>query len=442
MKKIASISIIIILIGVLVFSGWSCIRQIGVKPIKLTVWGVFDTKASWDGMMRAYSTTLTANQKNPVDITFVPMVIESYKEYEDQFNESLRNGTGPDIVAINSAWLPRFKGKIIPINNGVAQAQNFQRAFVDVVSNDLMEGTNIYAVPVSVDTLALYYNIDLLNAVDIFDPPRTWDEFSDDARKLTVRDEKGNIKRAGAAIGTSNNVAHSADILSLLMFQSGSAIVDKSQMAVDFTKSAQDNGATGGGNKTIGGAALQFYTDYANSDKVVYTWTPLMENSIDAFSKGDVAMMIDYSYDISTIKSKNYKLRFAVSPVPQIRGAITPVNYADYWAYAVSAGSAHPNEAKDFLMFIVNSGLNKSYITASAKPVAYRDLVSWQAGGEDLNLAVFAEQSLTARSWFQKDNFAAESILNNAIESVVQNRSTAEDAAEIAASQLNRIMKK
>lgn len=107
----------------------------------------------------------------------------------------------------------------------------------------------------------------------------------------------------------------------------------------------------------------------------------------------------------------------------------------------VSSGSAHPAEAWDFLMYITNPEINKAFLAKTAKPAAQRDLVAWQESGEDLNLAVFARQSLTAKSWYQKDNFAVETIFNDAINSIVLGRSTPESASHLAASQLDQVMK-
>jgi len=165
-----------------------------------------------------------------------------------------------------------------------------------VASNDFLDGNKIYAVPLSVDTLALYYNVDLLSSAGISTPPRTWDEFNDAVRKITVRDDRGGIKRAGAAIGTDKNINRASDIFALLMMQSGSPIMGD-EKALD-----------------IGTTAMQFYTDFANSQQdCVYL------ESIDGlfhrcFYQMNAAMMINYSYTIPTVRAKAPNLKFAIAP--------------------------------------------------------------------------------------------------------------------------------
>src|SRR5262245_34442027 len=53
------------------------------------------------------------------------------------------------------------------------------------------------ALPLLADTYGLYYNKQLFKAAGIKRPPRTISELTADAKKLTKRDKKGNIKVAG-----------------------------------------------------------------------------------------------------------------------------------------------------------------------------------------------------------------------------------------------------
>lgn len=418
-KKTIFTLVLVLIAGIGIFAGKSiCISLKLCKPpvrppITLVVWNLWDDEKSWKSMIDSYE-ALVANDptKQPVKIVYYKKVFTGNEKYEDKFDEDLTLGIGPDILTIGNSWLPRYKNKIIPYDGGARGAQEYRRKFVDVVSNDFLDGNKIYAVPLSVDTLALYYNVDILNSAGISTPPRTWDEFNDAVRKITIRDDRGGIKRAGAAIGTDKNINRASDIFALLMMQSGSPIMGD-EKALD-----------------IGTTAMQFYTDFANPTKTVYTWNPLMDYSIDAFYQMNAAMMINYSYTIPTVRAKAPNLKFAIAPMPQITGVTTPVNYANYWAMTVSSGSAHPKEAWDFLMYITNPEINKVYLSDTSKPAAQRDLVSWQENGSDSNLAVFARQSLTAKSWYQRDNFVIETIINDAIGSVVLGRTTPKNAVE------------
>ncbi len=437
-RRIAFLTIFILISG-LIFSGFGC-RAKPQDKVTLVFWNLWDDSDVWKDIISEYEATVAADKtRSPVKIQYYKRSYDGYERYEKELNDAVASGKAPDIFAVNNTWVSRYKNKISPLDGGSRLARDFQRNFVDTVSEDFLIDGKIYGIPLSVDSLALYYNQDIFNAAGIYDPPKTWDEFKEDVQKLTIFDEKGDIVRAGAAIGSDKNINRSTDILNLLMLQSGSTIVDAERTKAVFAEPLKDKD-----NRvySVGGMALQFYTDFANPAKKVYTWNPNMDYSIDMFYQGRAAMMFNYSYNIPTIRAKAPKLRFAVSAMPQISGATLPVNYSNYWASTVSIGSKYPKEAWDFLMFISNPEIAKKYLVKANKPTAHRDLVKWQEQGEDLNMAVFAGQSLTAKNWYQTDSVAEETILAEAIKSVVLGKSTSEDASNLAAAQITEIMKR
>ena len=48
--------------------------------------------------------------------------------------------------------------------------------FPDVVYSDVVKDNLIYGLPLSIDTLALFYNREHLNSAGIVAPPTTWQE--------------------------------------------------------------------------------------------------------------------------------------------------------------------------------------------------------------------------------------------------------------------------
>jgi hypothetical protein len=65
-------------------------------------------------------------------------------------------------------------------------------------------------------------------------------------------------------------------------------------------------------------------------------------------------------------------------------------------------------------------------------PTALRALIEQQL--KDLNMAIFADQVLTAKSWYQGNNeLAAEKIINEMIEQAVAGQAELSDIIELAA---------
>jgi ABC-type glycerol-3-phosphate transport system substrate-binding protein len=391
--------------------------------------------------------------------------------YEKDLVEALASGQGPDIFLIQNNWLPKFADKVVPAPQTIITEQKFRNDFVDVVANDFINQGRIYAAPLSVDTLGLYYNKDLFSEAGISAPPKNWADFMEDVRRLTRLGKNGEIVRAGAAIGTSRNINRSTDILNLLMLQNGTEMVNGQVRRALFDQVVKN----GDQSLSPGENALNFYTQFAKNSSSVYTWNPSLHYSIDAFSEGAAAMMLNYSWHIDTIAAKSPKLNFAVAPVPQLPN-MPAVNYANYWGYAVtknkiSVDVSNANkaplpdevrigEAWKFITFLTTkpeasinvstnvAGQQKTtainfdpavdYLEKTRKPSARRDIIEIQKN--DPKIGVFAVQNLFAKSWFQTDPGTIEAIFAEMIDKVNRGAADMGEAIRAAASQMNVMM--
>lgn len=454
-----------------VFSG--CMKSSNPDyRVNLEIWGVFDSSDSLEKIAGEY------RKINPHigEVKYRKFTVDSYK---NDLIDALASGQSPDIFWINNTWTPSFKDKVEPAFDWLTNESEFRNNFVDVVVNDFLVDKKIYAVPLSVDSLALYYNKDALNSAGITTPPKTWEEFNECIRKITRIDQNDNIIQAGAALGTAYNINRSTDILGLLMFQNGVKMTNDEKNEVILNKVVNlSNGQTAKGGEN----ALEFYTQFARRNSSVYTWNPRMHYSIDAFYEGTAAMMINYSWQYSTIKNKNSKLNFAVTTIPQV-SANSPVNYANYWGMAVSKNKilsqgqkaklpenglnesnynkARTYEAWQFLKYLTfkNNGsitlynsLNgnqanfavvndpaETYLTDTGKPAARRDLIEKQKN--DPILGPFVYGNLIAKSWYQWNPEETEKILAEAVNSVNLGRSTVHEAIDLAVNRINVLKK-
>jgi multiple sugar transport system substrate-binding protein len=398
------------------------------QRVELEFWGVFDEPSAFDETIRSFRKLYPG-----INVRYVPFPFE---EYERAVIDALASRRGPDIWMIQSSWLPKHKDKLFPLDQNDKtlnfKLSNFQQDFVDVVQNDLVDNGQIYALPIYVDTLALYYNKDLFNSAGIAQAPKIWDEFNEAVKTLTKVDDKGNIETAGAAIGLVRNVNRSTDILSLLMLQSGVEMVKRDINEATFANSI--------GFESVGEVALEYYTDFANPQKTVYAWNNNLFYSIDAFVTGRAAMMFNYSHQIPVIKSKAPRLNFDVALMPQIKDASNRVDYANYFAPAVSAASENKQAAWKFLTYLASKEGALPYLRKSLRPTARRDLIEFQK--TDSDLGVFAIQALSARSWYQVDPAAIEQIFAEMIENTVFRRLSALEALRAAEDKVTVLMQK
>ena len=428
---IAAIGVLLlVLVGALVaLFGRNPPPKVQLNPASLTVWGTFDDSDVFSPLTRAFH-----ERYSHLNANYRKIAIE---EYETELLNALAADKGPDVYMINNTWAPRYLERLRPASTAAVDPRLFREAFVEVVADDLIIDGKTYGVPLHVDTLGLFYNKDYLASAGIATPPATWEEFLQDVKLLTRRDARGNIVRAGVAMGTAKNVNRSFDILSLLMMQQGARMVSDDKSRATFESAVVLNNQE---SFYPGERALTFYTDFANPRKQVYAWNTLQHFSLDAFLTGQAAMMLNYSRVIPLIESRAPYLSWAVAPMPQISGSDININFGNYWALVVSNTSKHPEEAWQFLTFMAERNNAKQYADAARRPTARKDLVDIQRG--DLKLGIFAVQSLSARSWYQADNSAIEELFADMIESVVRGSDTARDAIAKAARQVTVLMRK
>lgn len=327
MKNLIVIVIVLaIILGVVFWRYGDSIMNSLNKPnpedqkVNLVMWGLMDDEATLRSLITSYET------ENPnVKITYTK---ESILNYRPRTQTQIRAGQGPDIFMIHSSWVPMFTGDLAAAPESIFPVNNFASDYYPIAKDNLVVGNRIYGLPINVDGLALYYNEDLLKFAGVT-PPVTWQQFLDAARKLTVKNDKGQIQTAGAAMGTATNVDNWPEILGLLFLQQPNTTLDNP------------------GNKG-GGDVLRFYTSFV-TDPQNKTWDVNLPSSTQMFSDGKLAFYFGQVSRANEIQAANTNLKFKVVPVPQLPGG--EANWGGFWTYSVAI---KPNfsEAWKFLQYL------------------------------------------------------------------------------------------
>lgn len=373
-----------------------------LQQAELKIWGLWDDSSLIEKYISEFR-----KQYSSINIEYRKLTPQ---EYETELVNALAENRGPDIFAMHHTWYSKHKNKLAPMSEDIMTLKEYKERFVDVVYDDFVVDDKVYGFPLYTDTLALFYNKDAFNDAGIVSPPKTWQEIQQIVPRLTKLDQFGNINQAGIALGTGDNVNRSPDILAVLMLQAGAQMTDPNDYTkIDFTQKRVQSG------QDINPAelALEYYTDFANPRKTVYNWNSTLDNSIDAFYEREVAMMVGYSYQVESIKSKAPRLNFAVAPLPQVSLDSGLSNYANYWGYGVSTQSKYSNEAYTFLKFMTEKEQSQEYFLNTKRPTPRRDLIETQA--QDLDYGVFVSQIIQAKTWRQPDNNTVDKIFIEAI---------------------------
>lgn len=412
-------TVLTILTAGVVLAGFGCkgldqAEQASVRPVTLNYWTVYNDVPALQALAKEYQALRPYVRVNIRQIR--------YDEYDTLLVNALADDSGPDIVSMYTRWLPKYQSRLAPAPANVRMARvevrgsyspetvvtpetlqmpgpnTIRNQYVGAVASDVIIGNQVYGFPIAMDTLALFYNKNLLDKSGIAVPPATWPEFMEAAEKTTKLDRDGNIIQSAVALGTGSNVEHAFDLMSLLMLQKG--VVMTSGGFVAFSRGLENQAAIN--HPTL--EALRFYTDFARPTKKVYSWNDKQGSALENFARGKSVFYFGFAFDRNRLRSIAPQLSIGVIPVPQLTPD-APVTVANYWVESVLKKSKHQNEAWDFIRFISLPNNIKKYTDTTMQPSPLRIHVKDQAENE--TIAPFAQSMLTASSWYRGRNYQA-----------------------------------
>ncbi len=407
------------------------------EEVRIVYWGVWEDAAVLQPIFDEFQ-----KQHPNITIQYEKQDIKTLGDYVTRLKTraSERGDGAPDIVRFHSSWLLQLQNILAPFPQDVVAETGLEKDYFHVVENDLKGSDGAYyGLPLSIDTLALYVNTDLLSNIGA-SPPTAWageNAIDDLARELTVVDA-GNIVQSGVAMGTYENISHASDIISLLLLQNGANFRNLAGSCLECTVNA-----------------IQYYTILSRGSTAV--WNQSMDNSKIAFAGGRLAMYFGYAWDIYEIKAANPNLNFQIVPVPRLPESpstiTTDYTIASYWAEGVIGTSRHQRAAFDLLKFMGrNETLQKIYENQTkargvGSPYPKRALAeSIKENNEVYPFTVGADKAVSV--YFASDTFDGNNGMNqtlniylgNAINSITTKNTSATSAVETLSAGVNEVL--
>jgi ABC-type glycerol-3-phosphate transport system substrate-binding protein len=415
-----------LLAGILIFA---VARPSSGARVPVTVWGPIP-----QANMGALLMSLPIGKSDAVQINYT-YVKET--DFDTQFIEALASGKGPDVVIVSQDGLLKHKDKLIPIPFESYSERTFKDTFAEEGELFLNGTGGILAFPLTIDPLVLYWNRDIFTSAGIAAPPKFWDEFYELSKTLTQKDGALNITRPTIALGEYSNITNAKEIISALMLQAGTSIVEKGSVGyLALQNSSGEN--TGGVSPAV--SAVNFYTEFSNAAKPHYSWNRSLQNSQTMFLAGDLAVYIGFSSELPFLKLKNPNLNFDVATLPQVRGGSRSTTFGRIQGLAVVRSTKNSAAA-----FTAISGLmNNDAAQAIAKDLAIapgrRDLLSEKQS--DANKSTFYQSALWSRGWLDPDRAATANAFRDMIESITGGRERANEAVNRFKNVLADLLKK
>ncbi|MDH6622580.1 multiple sugar transport system substrate-binding protein [Streptomyces sp. LBL] len=314
-----------------------------------------------------------------------------------------------DILELDGSELPQFAdtGGLVPLKTAGVRVDGLSPGAVSLGS---FKGTP-YGIARSVNTLALFYNKDLLKKAGVT-PPATWDELKVTAKKLT----------RGKTFGMAFSATPDADGVYQFLPFFWSAGGDEAHI---------DNGK--------GDRAVQLWkdlvTDHSASSAAV-TWNQQDVN--DQFIAGRAAMMVNGPWQVPVL-SEHKLLNWAVATIPVPVAGKAPVAPMGGTVMALPrTGETGRQTTAAKILNCLNERRNQVGWGAGVNNIPTRESAAAEYKADNPKLAGFADTVATARSRTAEVGArwpAVSDALAGAFQSVLTGGSSPEAALKRAQSQ-------
>ena len=269
-----------------------------VNKIKLVAaeYSKDNTAAFWNKFAAAYKA------KTGIDLD---VQVVSWDDIDQQSSTMIQNNAAPDILNLN-AYASYAKDSLLYSSDEVLS----DSVKSDLLPNFVQSGTyqgKMYGMPDLSSARALFYNTDLFAKAGIAGPPKTWDEFTADAQKITALGD-GTV---GYAMPLGPEEAQAE--FSIWMFNNGGNWKTDDKWTINSPQNVD---------------TLTFLKTLSVNDKVTQN-NPGKTNRTDGafplFQSGKAGMVVGFSPLAATL-DKDAKVHYATAPMPTKAGG-APATY-------------------------------------------------------------------------------------------------------------------
>ncbi len=423
------------------------------SSVTLKVWSPFDEGKVYQEMAAEF---LATHPGTKLEFRHVPA--KDAKEYEAKVVDAIASGVGPDVWLIRNDWLPKHEPKLTPSPTTLTWSRDKkisdEQALISLLSEAVYQQNvrngKLYALPIAVDSLALYLNISVLGEVRrelsqsedeekqelLSKKPETWDQVVALSNLITKKN-KDSVTRSGIALGTIENTYAPVDAYLSFLYQKEGSLFTQDEAEVSIHH--------GDGAKFPGRDSLDFFTSFSNPLHPNYSWNTKLGEPVKAFVDGKTAMFVGYSsVRLELLRLNKDFADVTVLPLPQQQVFALPnqrrVDYAAYWTHAVSKTSPSPTLAWQLLQALTDPAASRMYEKATLKPAIYllRD-VSGKPSASDLDdRTLFAHQATTSATGYKPEWQFVDETLQTMIRSVVELGQSPQSAVDTTAEVLKK----
>ncbi len=309
-----------------------------------SIWVLKDDKANFSHFLDEFKKT-NENYKNT---TFSVTSFSNYEEYYNSLVWAFLRWQAPDIFVLNNNDSPFFDNQILWIDPNVVNPDDFRKKFDSVFSQDLIRTIDVdwkktdflVWIPVWYENLWIFYNFREIKWKKL----STWSYINEIIREL-----KENNSSVWIWIWNWLTVYDASDIITQFFL-------------LDWISNLQD--ATWNNVKSSISNYLMFWdTKFDNwYDNFYNDLVSTNKNNLDAFSSGDIQMVIWYPRMLEEIEKRWFNkvfLKTDVFPMYKENEWKLLINY-NY--FVMNKNTSNPDLAKSLMQYFSSEDWQKNYL--------------------------------------------------------------------------------
>ena len=411
------------LLGLVLFANFGGFGSSSTNVGTVTIWGTLP-QSSMD-------TILNGLRNGNQDYSGVSYVQKDESTFDADLAEALASGTGPDLILISQEEFRTEQNKLSVVPYSTISQNTFIKDYLSI--EDLfLAADGTYGVPFAVDPLVLYYNRSALEQAGIPNPPTTWEAVTSMTPQMTQA-SGGNVTKSVVPFGAYENVENARAIVSLLLLQAGNPIssVDSTgNLRAQLTTTDAANSAV-----TPAQSAMNFYTQFADPVKNVYTWNRALPSARQSFLAGTLAFYPGFASELPGIAAANPNLDFDMAAIPQPQTASQQLTFGKAYAFAVPKASKNALGAEKTAFALAGPSLAQTVAHTLFMAPALRSELTPAA--DDRYAPVYYPQALIAKGWLSPSPAVTDGIFSTMMSNITSGRMTTGQALNTANQAIN-----
>jgi len=346
-KKLLALLVVLIIGSTLLFASGQGESKQADQGKPLTVW-------MKKGFVEEQNVAFEKRVREFAKMKGIPVNVEllAYEEIFPRWTAAVESGDVPDISFFGYQEVGQFSKQGV-LADVTALVKDIQSEYGSIFPNSIDAvtfGNTTYAVPFWGEGTALYYRKDLFQQAGLSGPPNTWQEFQQDAVKLTQAD-KG-VFGAGMGYGQGNS---DAEWLSRsIMWAFGGSIFDKNGKLAFDTPQTRDAIAY----------IVGLFKDAKVTPPTALGWNDGGNNS--SYISGQSAMVVNTGSIIKALQNNSPDLLKQTGVVALPAGPAGRFTAGISNNLAIFKNAPNPEIARELMKYLMDPDWYSQWISVSA----------------------------------------------------------------------------